>query len=59
MSKEEFVNQEVILYETRQKEPLPAHNKGVLRDMLGREFDFWEREEDHILNDNNRFHDDR
>lgn len=58
MTKEEWIEVQVKEHEERLGAPLPAHNKGVLRAMLGKIHDFWEEEEARTLNDNNRYHDD-
>jgi hypothetical protein len=42
MTKEEWIKKEVTAKE--EKMPLDAHNKNVLRSVLGKEYDFWERE---------------
>ena len=42
MNREDFIEVEVAEYEAKNG-PLPVHNKGVLRSMIGRDHDFWER----------------
>ena len=42
MTREEYIEKEVAETETKMR--LDVHNKSTLRSMLGKEFDFWERE---------------
>ena len=54
---EELVEKTISEYEERVGE-LPAHNKSVLRSLLRKEFDFWDKEEGRVLNDSHRFPED-
>lgn len=42
MTREEYIEKEVAAKE--EKMPLDAQNKSTLRSVLGKEFDYWERE---------------
>jgi hypothetical protein len=42
MTKDEWIEKEVAAKEVLM--PLDAHNKTVLRSMLSKEYDYWERE---------------
>ncbi len=50
------VEERVVQYEQRLGQPLPLHNKEVLREMIKKEDAFWERWDVRV--DNYKYHDD-
>lgn len=56
MTRDEYAEKEIELYEQRTGITLDAHNRSTYRDMMKKEFNFFEYSVDRV--DNNNSHDD-
>lgn len=57
MTKEKFIASEIVKYEKKTNQILPVHNRGVLKDMLKKEYDYYEKEA--VREDSNNTRDDQ
>lgn len=57
MTKDKFIESEIVKYEKKTNQTLPSHNRGILKDMLKKEYDYCEKEA--VREDNQNSHDDQ